>query len=110
MLGSAHSGEKQNALAAIEKTLAGAGLTWASIGRLVARGELPGGERENLFSRVVRDRMKETLPRAWAINTSEARLCSNVLDACDGTRFAELDTIDLRRAIEISERARKRAR
>jgi hypothetical protein len=110
MIGSAHAGERENALSAVDQALARAGMTWATIGRLVSRGgELPN-DREALFARVMKTVCRDTIPRAWALNGGEAKLVSAVFDACDGSRFAELDAIDLRKVVEISERARKRAR
>ena len=55
MLGSSSAGERENALAAIDKALSAAALTWGWLAALVERGELPGGDRDRIYKKA-RDR------------------------------------------------------
>lgn len=108
MLGSDHAGERDNALTAASKALAGAGLSWGWVGRLVADGELPGGDREKLLTRLVADRLREGLVTAWAMSGEEAKFVRDVLARC-ASGLSEASCADLERALQIAGDVRRRA-
>jgi hypothetical protein len=90
------------ALDALDK----AGANWGEISELVARGELSGGEADLLLRRLLIDRIKTGLLRAWAMASGEAAWLRAVVDlGAVGTSLEEMQ-----RAIAIADEAVRRAR
>jgi hypothetical protein len=106
ILGSEHAGERANALAAIERDLIEADLSWRWVGELVARGELPGGERDRLFVRVVGERLRQALASAWAMPAGDAGVVRGVI-ARLGAGAAEISVAELERALAIADATRR---
>ena len=108
MLGSAHAGERSNALDAINKSLGEARLTWEWIASLVGRGELAGGESEALLRRLVTARLRAGLAVAWAFGNGEGSVVKKALALCEGEK--PIDVVSIKRAIELADNACRRAR
>src|SRR5665213_3929403 len=108
LVGSDQDGERANALAAIEQALNKSGETWASIGSLVAHGDLPGGEREKILSRLIGDRLRGGLAHAWAMTDGDARTVRETAERCKAS-IANVPAGDLSRAIKISDDAKRSA-
>ena len=108
MLGSNQEGERANALAAIEQALNKSGETWASIGSLVAHGDLPGGDREQLLGRLISDRLRDGLAHAWAMTDGDAQTVRETAERCKAS-IANVPAGDLSRAIKIADDAKRRA-
>ena len=106
MLGSSNRGEKENALAAIEQALSRAGKTWAWIGEIVARGELPNG-RDKVSARLVVERLQAGLAHAWAMSEGDARDVREIVGLCEAGTVISPEKI--KRAINIADDARRRA-
>ena len=108
MLGSNQEGERANALAAIEQALNKSGETWAWIGSLVAHGDLPGGEREQILSSLIADRLRAGLASAWAMSDGDAQAVRKTAERCKAS-VANVSAEDLSRAIKIADDAKRRA-
>jgi hypothetical protein len=106
MVGSDQTGEKSNALAAIDQALSRAGKTWAWIGEIVARGELPNG-RDKVSARLVAERLQAGLAHAWAMSEGDARDVREIVDLCKAGTVISPEKI--KRAINIADDARRRA-
>ena len=107
MVGSDQTGEKSNALAAIDQALSRAGKTWAWIGEIVARGELPNG-RDKVSARLVVERLQAGLAHAWAMSEGDARDVREIVDLCEAGTF-QISPEKIKRAINIADDARRRA-
>jgi hypothetical protein len=107
LVGSSNSGERANALAALDAALARAGKTWAWIGEIVARGELPNG-RNQVSARLVVDRLQAGLASSWAMSEGEAREVREIVDLCEAGTF-QIDPEKIKRAVNIADDARRRA-
>jgi hypothetical protein len=108
MLGSDHSGERSNALAAIEQTLTKAGTTWAWVGSIVSHGDLPRGEREQILGSLIGDRLRGGLSHSWTLSGDEARTLRETAARCK-TSLASVSADELSHAIKIADEARRRA-
>jgi len=108
MVGSNQEGERANALAAIEQALTRAGETWGWIGSLVAHGDLPGGEREQILSSLIADRLRSGLASAWAMSDGDAKTVRETAERCK-VSIANVPADDLSRAIKIADDAKRRA-
>jgi len=108
MLGSAHAGERSNALDLINRCLAEGRLTWEWIASLVGRGELPGEERERLLRRLVVGRLRAGLAVAWAFGNGEGSIVKKALALCESEKA--IDVSSVKRAIELADNACRRAR
>jgi hypothetical protein len=106
MVGSDQAGEKSNALLAIDQALARAGKTWAWIGEIVARGELPN-DRDKVSARLVVERLQTGLASSWAMSEGEAREVREIVDLCEAGTVISPEKI--KRAINIADDARRRA-
>lgn len=77
MCGSSSAGERDNALAAIDRALSAAGLTWAWLSDLVASGERPDSglvqRRALLVAKLLKPRLNEALSLAWSMTADEAK-------------------------------------
>lgn len=71
--------DRQAALAALDRELPDAGLSWGAVASFVASGELPGGERDVLLHRLVRERLNASLSKAWAMAPGEAAVVRKAL-------------------------------
>lgn len=108
MLGSDREGERANALEAINQTLRRNGLDWTWIAELVADGEMPRPDREQLLARLVADRLQRGLEHAWTMFDSDAKEVRQVHSACEG-RIAEVGTAQLIRAVGLADNAYRRS-
>jgi hypothetical protein len=109
MLGSSAAGERENALAALDKELVSRGVSWGWLADLVAHGELPGGLRERVFKRLVVDRLKQGLVAAWAMAGGDAEFVRKVVAGCvSKSEIVEAGRIET--ALRIADDARKRAK
>ncbi len=106
MLGSSSSGERINSLAAIERALAAAGLSFVWLGELAERGELPG-ERERLLQGIVAQRLRQGLESAWTMEAKDASFLREVFAECGGSGHIGGERIS--RAIKLADEARRRA-
>lgn len=102
MLGSTHAGERQNASAALERTLSDAGLSFGWLADVVAGSS--GDDRHQLFRELVVERLSHALRHAWALTPQEAVFVRQVLYDLAGSNSAAIA-----RAIEIADRARRTA-
>jgi hypothetical protein len=102
--------ERGNAVAALGRGLADAGLDFNWLARLVVDGELPGGEREKLLARLVADRLRQALPRAWAMTGGDADTVRWLLDHCAEGGLSGVSNADIERAIAVADEATRRAR
>jgi hypothetical protein len=107
-LGSAHVGERDAAVQAIDKALGSGGHSWAWLCDLVDGGELRNGEREKLFARLYLDRLRGGLACAWAMNENEARDIREIVSRCE-EGLAQVSAVELARAVNISDDARRKA-
>jgi hypothetical protein len=112
-LGSDQAGERQNALAAIDKALSAAGLSWAWVCDLVGQAELLTegdlARRDRLLSRLVGDRLSECLAQAWSMSAEEkasVRPLWSTLQVSKSLRSIEPERIEA--AIFIADVTRKR--
>jgi hypothetical protein len=108
MLGSSSEGERANALAAVDKALSAATLSWGWLAHLVERGELPA-DRDPIFKRLVCDRLREGLVVAWSMGSGDAGFVRDVLARVE-SGSTEIDFEDVDRALNIATTARRRAR
>jgi hypothetical protein len=109
MLGSAHEGERANALDMVGAELKRSGLTWSWLVLLIEHGELPGaGERALIFRRLICERLQEGLRASFAMGDGEARFIRKVLVDCE-TGVGGIEARDLRKAIDSSDAAIRRA-
>lgn len=108
MIGSDKDGERANALAAVQEALNKSGETWAWIGSLVAHGDLPGGEREKILSRLVADRLQGGLAHAWAMSDGDAKTVRDTAARCKNG-LAQVPADELSKAISIADEARRRS-
>ena len=108
MLGSHHAGEQANALKATDQALTRCGLTWVWIGDLVARGEVPGGDREKFLARLVADRLRVGLQYAWSMTGEESTWLRDLMKRAS-SGLAEVSVRALERAVGIADGARRRA-
>jgi hypothetical protein len=109
MLGSAHDGERANALDMVGAELKRSGLTWSWLVLLIEHGELPcAGDRSLIFKGLVVSRLQEGLRASFAMGNGEARFVRKVLADCE-TGVSGIEPRDLRRAIDISDAAIRRA-
>jgi hypothetical protein len=108
MLGAA-GGEGANALAALDKGLTAAGLSWGWLAQLVEHGEAPGGERDKIFRRLVAEQLRGSLVRAWAMAGGDAHFVRLVLEECEGGSAA-VDVGRVSRALEIASDVRRQGR
>jgi hypothetical protein len=113
-LGSDQAGERQNALAAIDKALAAAGVSWAWVCDLVGQAELLTegdlARRDRLLSRLVGDRLNECLAQAWSLSAEEkaaVRPLRDTLQVSKSLRSIEPERIEV--AIYVADTTRKRA-
>jgi len=97
--------DRPAALAALDKELPAAGLSWGAIAEMVAHGELPGGEREKLLSRLVMDRLRNGLACAWAFEAGGAAFIRQILQRGIG----RTSCTDLEVALGIDDDARRKA-
>jgi hypothetical protein len=103
--------ERGNAVAALGRGLADAGLDFNWLARLVVDGELPGGEREKLLARLIADRLRQSLPRAWAMKGGDAHTVRGLLDHCEGDGgLSGVSNADIERAIAVADEATRRAK
>lgn len=109
MLGSSSGGERANALAAVDKALSAAALSWGWLADLVERGDLPGGDREKIFRRLVAEQLRGSLVRAWAMAGGDAHFVRLVLEECENGSAA-VDVGRVSRALKIASDARRHAR
>ena len=112
-LGSDQAGERQNALTAIDKALAAAGLSWAWVCDLLNQAELLSegdlARRDRLLSRLVGDRLDECLVQAWSLSADEKKAVvplSKALKLSMSLRSIEPERIE--NAIFIADTTRKR--
>ena len=112
-LGSDQAGERQNALAAIDKALSAGGLTWAWVCDLVGQAELLSvldlARRDRLLSRLVGDRLDECLVQVWSMSADEraaVRCLYNELQLAKSLRSVKPERIES--AIFIADATRKR--
>jgi hypothetical protein len=108
MVGSDQTGEKSNALAAIDQALSRAGKTWAWIGEIVARGELADSAREKLLARLIAERLNAGLDQAWSMDAGDAAIVREIVGRCE-TGLAQVDATELARVIGLADGARRRA-
>lgn len=108
MLGGA-GGEKINALAALEKALASAGLSFGWLAEIVERGELPGGDRDKLLRKLAAERLRESLAQAWSMPGGAAQLVRLVLEECEAGSVV-VDVGKLTKALAVASDARRHAR
>jgi len=109
LLGSSAQGERENALAAVDRALRAAHLSYGWLADLIARGDLPDGDNERVFKRLIVDRLREGLQVAWSLGPGEANELRSVLVRIEaGLRTIDLKTID--HALNIATKARARAR
>lgn len=113
-LGSDQAGERQNALAAIDKALSASGLSWAWVCDLVNAAELLTehdlARRDRLLSRLVGDRLNDCLAQAWSLSAEErnaVRYLSNHLGLSKSLRSIETERIEA--AMFIADETRRRA-
>jgi hypothetical protein len=107
-LGGSSTGERANAIAAVDKALRSAALSWDWLSDLVSRGELPGGVREAVFKRLVVARLQDALVVPWARRGGEDDFVRDVLVRCE-SGSAELSAEEIDRALTIAADARRRA-
>jgi hypothetical protein len=108
MLGSAHEGERANALDMVGAELKRSGLTWSWLVLLIEHGELPGaGDRALIFKRLVVERLQEGLRASFAMGDGEARFIRKVLVDCE-TGVGGIEPRELRRAIDAADAAIRR--
>jgi hypothetical protein len=107
LLGSDNAGERDNALAALGRTLTDQGLDWAWLANLAAHGEVPDSKHSKLFARVVGERLQRSLARAWAMADGDARFVRQVL-GCLVVGQASSDEIE--RALKIADDVKRKAR
>jgi hypothetical protein len=108
MLGSAHAGERDAAVQAIDKALGSAGHSWAWLCDLVAGGGLADSEREKLFARLIAARLNAGLDMAWSMDSGEAAVVREIVGRCE-TGLAQVNATEIARAIKIADGARRRA-
>ena len=102
MMGSEHAGERQNASAALERTLSEAGLSFGWLADVVAvAGE---DHRYPLFRELVAERLSHALRNSWALLPREAAFVRDVL-----YNLNQSNSDAVRRAIDIADRARRTA-
>ena len=106
MLGSAHAGERDAAVQAIDKALGSAGYSFAWLCDLVARGKPPNG-RDKVSARLVVERLQAGLAHAWAMSEGDARDVREIVDLCEAGTVISPEKI--KRAINIADDARRRA-
>lgn len=109
MLGSSSSGERANALAAVDKALQAAALSWGWLADLIERGQLPDGDTARMFKMLVIGRLRESLPRSWAMKAGEAAFVRDVLVRCE-SGSSDVDLATASRALEIAARVSREAR
>lgn len=112
-LGSDQAGERDSALAAIEKALAAAGSSWSWICALVGRGRLPDdadqAARDGLLDQLVEQLTREAMFGAWALSVEERAALTRVSAELRETRsVAALRVDEIRRVIEVADIVRKR--
>src|ERR1035437_1871554 len=101
MVGSDQTGEKSNALAAIDQALSRAGKTWAWI------GELADSAREKLLARLIAERLNAGLDQAWSMDAGDAAIVREIVGRCE-TGLAQVNATELARVISIADGARRR--
>ena len=108
MVGSDQTGEKSNALAAIDQALSRAGKTWAWIGEIVAHADLPNDDREEILARLIADRLNAGLDQAWSMDAGDAAIVREIVGRCEDG-LAQVSAAELSRVIKIADGARLRA-
>lgn len=109
MLGSSSAGERANALAAFDKALIAAALSWGWLADLIERGQLPDGDTARMFKMLVIGRLRESLPRGWGMREGEAAFVRDVLVRCE-SGASDVDLATVSRALEIAARVSREAR
>jgi hypothetical protein len=116
MLGSDAAGERANALAAADRELAAAGMSWIDIACLAERMDVPDSVREQALSdvksvltKLLRDQLNDALvAAAWTMQPGEAGFLRKIIAECEsGTVNAT--GADMQRAIDIADQARRHA-
>lgn len=109
MVGSPAKGERNNAVAALDRTLADNQLGWGWLADFITRASVPAAERDRFLAGVLSDRLDHATPHAWALDEGGAAflketraMLRNGQSACSLGR--------LRRAVELSDEAIRRAR
>ena|ERR1039458_4501139 len=82
MLGSAHAGERDAAVQAIDKALGSAGHSWAWLCDLVAGGGLADSAREKLLARLIAERLNAGLDQAWSMDAGDAAIVREIVGRC----------------------------
>lgn len=108
MLGSAHAGERANAIEAVDQELARHGLTWFDVGALAAHGKRDR-DREKLLARFVSDRLKAGLQYAWCMTGEQSKWLRELVARCDRTGGLDVGAAALTEAIAIADQARRQA-
>jgi hypothetical protein len=113
--GSEHAGERDNALAAIGKVLAGAGSSWSWITELIETGVHASDPEaiawDEVLSRLVGDRLREAMGGAWSLSLEERRDLTKV-NVPFRTRGSvrNVRISDISRALDIADQVRQRVR
>jgi hypothetical protein len=108
MIGSASAGERANAVDLADKALGAMGASWQWLGMLCEHGELPGTDRDRLFCRLLRDRLKGSEVAWWTIGGQEAGRIRAVLAAC-GNGLGSVPALEIEAVIGLADRARQLA-
>jgi hypothetical protein len=109
MLGSAHAGERDNAITALDNALAGSGRGWPWLAELIERGEMPRGKREQLLGRLLAHRLRQALAGAWAMDSGEAEYMRSILDRL-AISASGISNEEIARAIKIAGTTTRKAR
>lgn len=109
MLGSDAAGERANAVDAIGRELARAGLSFAWLAELVVHGQVADPQREKLLADLVAGRLKRGLIYGFGMSGSEQAFVQEISAQC-GTGLSETPAAVLRKAVAIADEAQRRAK
>jgi len=108
MLGSAHEGERVNALTAANRELADANMSWLDIACLAERIDVHDRARTTLFDQLLLDRLHDGLVHAWAMGDGEATFVRGIKRTVHESGSLSATVADMQRAIKIADEARRR--
>jgi hypothetical protein len=112
-LGSDQAGERANALAAIDKALPAAGLSWSWVCELVTSGTHAADEgaeaRDRLLARLMADRLAEAAVGAHSLSVQEHVELRKVSGAIKETgSLRSVASADVARALDLADVIRRR--
>ncbi len=109
MLSSTADGERSAALAAADRALVDAGLTWIDVAALMENLHLHLPAREALLARLVGDRLDLGLRHSWAMGPGEATMVRLIQTALLENGSLSVPAEDMAKAIAAADSARQKA-